>query len=219
MFRVGGEEPADDYDDEPRPRRRRTKSSSSSALVPLLIVGGTVAGCLVVAVGFVVLIAKSMPDEKMPPQPVVVGPPPVKMGRPVRPMAPNAINPDYTIMPPRPAGRLGRPAEPVEGPIVVTLSNPRRAESVFPDRPAYQIDYQSEDVPAGGTNWYYLVVKVPAGVGEAHLFKITNNPNGTISFTFFPGSDPGQGFDMWVERRPVGKPAERKRVSKVVTLD
>ncbi|HEY1379385.1 MAG TPA: hypothetical protein VGF55_21465 [Gemmataceae bacterium] len=215
-FRVGGGRPAyDDEDDygEPRPRRRRP----SSPLVPLLIVGGILGGCLVVAAIAVVLLAGR--DKAA--NPVLVRRQQAFPQGPGRQAAPNGVVPNVILTPPRPAGQGGRPAEPVEGPILVTLSNPRRAESMMPDRRAYQVDYQTQaEVPDENVR-YYLVVKVPGGISEGLLpmLRLTDKGQGTLAFAFFPGRDPGQGFDLWIERATIGKARERKRVSAVVTLD
>jgi hypothetical protein len=227
-FRVTADEPADESDDD-RPRRR---TKQRSPLVGLAIVGGILAGCLVIAVVVIFVIARVL-SEREAPQPfagqpfpaprAVARPGNVVIGQPQAPMRPvpqNAVEPEHVIPPPRPSGRVGRPASVPDGPMVVTLSNPRRAPSSNPGRTGYQVDYKVQDMPAGTDNdWYYLVVKVPAGIGETVLFKLADKPQGTISFSFFPGSDPGQGFEMWVERQPFGKPKERKKVSESVTLE
>jgi predicted Zn finger-like uncharacterized protein len=197
-FRVGGDRPDDEYDDEPRPRRRWA-SSTSSTLVPLLIVAGVVGvGVLVAGAGAVWYLMRSKPGAR----PVAT-----KAGR-------NVVVPRHMLMPPRPAAGAA-----ADGPEVVVLSNPRKMSDITPDRPTYQVDYQFTGAPALGHDWYVVVVKVPAGLSEAQLFSPNRNPNGTISFAFPPGHNPGGGFEMWVERRPFGKADERTRVSKVVTVD
>jgi predicted Zn finger-like uncharacterized protein len=223
-FRVAGAGREDDYDDEARPRRRRSRASSP--LVPLLIVVGIVAGCLLVA-GIVVVAVEWSIDDKEPPQPVAVGGQPrpnvrrVGLGPNKQNAPPRGVAADrtiYTIRPIRLAGRLGRPAEPPEGPIEVTLSNQRREANTAAGRPGIQVDYQTQGVPADGTDQYYLVVKGTAA-GEAHVVKLATSAQGTLSCAFAVGFDPGQTFDIWVEREPIGKSTERKRVSKPVTLD
>jgi hypothetical protein len=214
-FRVTGAAPADVYDDEPGPRRRRNRSSSP--LVPLLIVVGIVAGCLLVAAIVVVVVEWSIKDEEGVKFVAVQGQPlPMAKGPNQNRMPAAALR--YPVRAIRAAGRFGRPANPPEGPIVVTLSNPRRMANAIPGQPAFQVDYQIQDAQAGGTDWYYLVVKGTA-TGEANLLTTITNPQGTLSFVFFAGFDPGQKFDIWVEREPFGKSPERKRVSKPVTLD
>ncbi len=212
VFRVGGDQPAEDDYGEPRPRRR--PRSSSSVLVPLLVVGGILGACLVIAVVVVIYVAGR--DNAVNP---VVGPRPQAQRRQ---LPPNAVVPNIILSPARPAGQGGRPAEPVEGPVLVTLSNPRRVETNMPDRRGYQVDYQAQPEAPDENVRYYLVAKVPDGVSEAlvhSMLRLADNPQGTLSFAFFPGRDPGQGFELWIERATVGKVRERKRVSAVVTLN
>jgi len=205
-FRVGGDRP--DEDDEQRPRRRQARSSSP-ALIPLLVVGGVLGAAVLIGGGAAVWWF-------MRTQPV----PGIHGGGTVRRSSPNAVIPDHTIFPPRPAGHLNRPAELPEGPEAVTLANPRRVEGLAPNRPTYQVDYQLVvGPPQRGAEWYYLVVKVPAGIGETHLRLPDGRTQGIIAFSFFPGHDPGRGFELWVEREPFGKPKERVRVSKTVALN
>jgi hypothetical protein len=213
-----GYETYEGYDDDASfARFRRTVSPERAVLV----VGGILGFCAVIAVGAVALWAVFEPDKSAPPgqqRSEVM----MKMSAaPRRAINPNGVIPRAFVTPAR--EKLGwRPADPVEGPILLTLSNPRRAESALPGRPAYQVDYQVLGAATNGSGWtYYLVVKVPPGAGEALLprLSLADEPHGTLSFAFFPGHDPKQGFDLWVEREPVGTPAERHKVSKPVTLD
>ena len=205
-FRVGGGRPVDD--DDPRPRRR--DRSESSALVPLLIVGG-VLGVIGISGGGVLLWYLARSSRARPPVMTV-------QKQMVKPPAMGVI-PDHILPPPRPAGALGAPAEPAEGPETVTLSNPRRAEGIAPGQPTFQVDYEFPGGAPAPNEWHYLVAKVPGGFSETLLHRVRGQPQGTLAFRFFPGHDPGQGFEVWIERRPPGKPNERSRVSKVVTIN
>jgi hypothetical protein len=218
-FRVDdGAEPEEDYHDEPRAQRRQSRSSP---LIGLLIVFGILAGCGVIAIVAVVLIARRM-DDAAPRQPFAQAQPQVQV-RKVEPRAmrmnPKGVFARYTVMPAIRPGRSNRPVTPVEGPISVTLTNLRRAESVIPNQPVYQVDYQIEGAPTDEVIWYYLVVKAPASIGEAFLARLNDKSRDTLSFGFVPGGDPGQGFELWIEREPFGKHDQRKRVSKVEKLD
>jgi len=95
--------------------------------------------------------------------------------------------------------------------MLLALSNPRRGESVFLNRPGYQVDYQGQVNATNGTDSYYLMVKVPAGISEAILFRIGDQPQGKLSFIFTPGHEPGQGFDVWIERQQFGRRMDRVR--------
>jgi hypothetical protein len=204
-FRVGGDRPGDDYDDEPRPRRRRSRSSSS-ALIPLLVIGGVLGvGVLIIGGAAIWYLASRAAKAG----PAVV----------TRRVSPNAVMTDHSMFPPQPPGVGLRPAQATEGREVVMLSNTRRVEGVIPGRPAYQVDYKFLGDPPKRNDWYYLVAKVPAGVCETHLYKVADQPQGTISFNFFPGTDLAQGFELWVEFHPAGKTRDRTRVSKPVTLN
>jgi len=216
-FRVTVDEPDDDYDDEPRPRRGRKKSSP---LIGLLIAGGIVAGCLVVAVVVVLVIAGAMNVKE---QKQVFAAQPPQMRGPPQPQAQPAVVrtrtfPDAMVTPMPPTRRIGRPAEPPEGPITVTLSNPRRAEADLGGDPRFQVDFTAQSLPAGGMDWFYLVVKGEKGLGEAHLFRFSDRPQGALTFKFFPTFKPGTTFEIWIEQEPPGKSTQRKRISKPVTL-
>jgi hypothetical protein len=62
------------------------------------------------------------------------------------------------------------------------------------------------------------VVKVPPGTTQVMTFELPKNPSGKLTFAFFPGSDPHQPFQGWIEHEPFGKRAARKKVSKPVTF-
>jgi hypothetical protein len=222
-FRVGQTVAgADDYDE---PRRPAASSGSNTAVIVVVVVLAGV-GLLALAGVAVWLMMRPavVPMAGRPGAMPNAGVPfPVAPDGPIVPAAPapptvNGIMPEHTFHPARSGRRMGLPAEIPAGPEVVTLSNFRRAESRLPDRPAYQVDYTLTGGPMTDREWYYLVAKVPAGVSEIHLFRLAAN-QGTLSFWFFPGHDPGGKFELWVEREPFGKRQERKRVSPVVKLD
>ena len=57
------------------------------------------------------------------------------------------------------------------------------------------------------------------GIADTFLRFREGQGQGTVSFAFIPGHDPGAGFEVWVDREPFGKPNERMRVSKPVTFN
>lgn len=210
-FRVGGRR-RDEYDDsEYRPRRR---SSSSSSLVMLAIIGVVLGVGVMIVGGAAVWYVLSPRNVRPGPRIVGMRNPPI-----TPPVRRSGVIADHTIFPPRPAG-VFRPPEVPEGPITVTLVNPRRVEGVMVDRPTYQFDYQIVgDLPKRGSETYHLVAKVPEGVADTFLRFADGQAQGTITFNFVPGHDPAAEFEIWVEREPFGKPAERARVSKPVTFN
>jgi hypothetical protein len=123
------------------------------------------------------------------------------------------------LSPPVRAGTLDRPADPPEGPLVVTLSNPRRVESPPATKPSFQVDYALQIAPSQDLEWYYRVAAASAGVEETVLFRLLDQPHGTITFAFSGGQDPEPGFDVCFEREPFGKRSQRVKVSKPVTMD
>ena len=205
----------EDEDDGQRPPPRRR---SSSRLVVVAIIGGVLGMLLIkgMIVAFLVFGAAAQ-------QPVAVGRPANNVvhipARPPRIIPPNAILPRYTVIPLQPNGPGGRPANVPAGSDVVTLSNLRRAESVLAGWAAYQVDYQFQDADADNTDRYYLLVKMSTGIGQAALHDFGREAQGTESFAFFPGKDPNQGFELWIEREPLGKSSQRKRISQPVKLD
>lgn len=201
-FRVGRGRPADDrYADDEPPRR----PSSSPLVLLLAIAGALVVGVVVVGGLGAWFWLRAKPGLR----------PNVNL----RPAPAPAVKAEHTLPPPRPAGQFGRPAEVPAGPEAVTLSNPRRVEGSAPGRPTYQVDYAVTGRPPGAREWFYLVAKVPAGLSGVRLFRLADKPQGTFSFAFVPGHDPGRGFEVWIERGPFGKHDQRQRVSPVVRFD
>jgi len=211
--RPGGQREEDDFVND-RPRRRRSSSSSSSALVLLMVIGVVLGIGVTIIGGAAVWYLMSGRSPRQGPQ--IVG---------QRPNAgvilPNrgGVIADHTIFPPRPAG-VGRPAEVPEGEITVTLANPRRVDGIPAGRPTFQVDYEiAGELPKRGKETYHLVTKVPEGIADTVLRFQEGQAQGTVSFAFLPGHDPGAKFEVWVEREPFGKPKERVRVSKPLTVD
>jgi hypothetical protein len=218
QFRVGGELPAIDQDDEPLPPRRRAKTSS--VVVPILLVGGMLLGCSIAAIGFVIWIIRE--PAAAPPGPVVAFralPQPVI--RTIVPrhalVRPNVVLPKYTIMPPRQAAGAGPTAEPTPGAAAVNLSNLRQVDGLTPQDPTWLVDYAWQNAAPKSGDRIRLVVKVPAGISENSIQLDGEKSDGSISFRFFPGTVPAHGFELWVEQKTLnGGQWQYKRVSNVV---
>jgi hypothetical protein len=205
-FRVGGDEPSEEYDDEPRPRRR---SKQPSVILSLLVVGGILAFCLIVAVGVILWIAAR--DQNPQPRRTIV---PV----PVRP-TPTGVPAQYTLFPPQPQGRAGRAANIIDGAPIVEFSNLRRVESQIPNQPTYQVDYKWIGNPPQRSDHYSLFAKTPNGVCETMIHFDAGRMVGDFTFSFFPGHDPGQGFDIWIGQvKAVRGGFENRRLSNAVSL-
>jgi predicted Zn finger-like uncharacterized protein len=198
--------PAQGEDEAPadRPRKRKGKKKQQEPIpraVLWSVVGVVLFGVLMIAAVAVVHLMRPRPK---------LGP-----GGTGEVVQQTAVFAEHVFRPAKPAKEAGRPLEVREGPVVVTLSNPRRVAGG--DRPTYQIDYAFANGPPTDADQLDLVVKVPNGFSELKLPRLAE-AKGTLSFTFFPGEDPGQAFELWAERRLPGRGNNRQRVSPVVTF-
>jgi hypothetical protein len=233
-FLVDDAEPADDYD---KPRRR-SKRTGWSALEAGLFTMSILVGGLLIAVGVFKYVQgkiDAIVDDTQP-QPVAVGPrrpgPGVRragisaggMGNPNRPPGPARPDPAQPAVPPsprviaalKPAGPNGRPADPPAGPMVGKLANFTASGKDAQGRPMFKVTYTVQK-PQGFGEWYFLVAKGPGGAGQVLLPDLSLQSAGTITFTFDPAFDPGEGVELWLEREPFAKPQERVKVSPPVT--
>jgi hypothetical protein len=211
----------DDYDDD-SPRlapRRRSSSPLMQILVPIIIVGG-VLGALV-AVAVVVALTMNRPNAQPPiaapggPLPNVPGQPAVANG----PMQAAEFLTPHTILPPRKPGAFGRSDQPTQGTILVTLSKLRRRDDGDPGRPSYLVDFKWTGQPPRLQNSYLLYVKIGDKMGDAHIHFDEDKMTGKFLFDFFPGSDPGGAFDIWIGKRLLDRGNwTNTRYSNVLTL-
>ena len=206
-FRAGRAVARDDYDDEPAPR---ASGGSSSVVLVLVIVG--VLGVGVLSVGGLA-VWFLMASKGAPPAAVVT------RGRPIPQPAPNSlVLPDHMLPGPK-APAFGHPEQPADGPILVTLSNPRKMTGPAADRPMYQIDFQWQG-QIGNNDHPHLYVKTAGGIADTILRHDRRKGSGTLSLAFFPGQDPGPGFEVWIARQKLNKHNwEYTRLSNVVTVN
>lgn len=101
----------------------------------------------------------------------------------------------------------------------MTLSNFRRGANGNDNRPRYLVDYQWKGQAPKFQDSYMLYVKVADKMGDTNVHFEEEQMTGTLAFAFFPGSDPGRGFDIWIGKRALtGGKWSNTRHSNVVTL-
>lgn len=204
-FRVGGAVARDDYDDEPGPR---ASGASSSLVLVLVIVGVLAIGMLSVGGAAVWYLMSSKG------RPAVVA-----RGGAGRVAPPGAVLPDQMLPGPHPPHGFGRPDQPTDGPVLVTLSNPRKVTGLSDDGPTYQIDFKW-DGQLGNLDHPHIYVKTAGGVADAVLRHDRRKGSGTLSLAFVPGQDPGPGFEVWIALQKLNKHNwEYTRLSNVVTVN
>jgi hypothetical protein len=202
-FRVGGNGPADDVDDEPRPRRKpRPKSGGVPVGLIVGVAGGALVLILLVGVGFYFLTRDPRLSASRPPE------------RSNQPAPPPADRGPIDVRQFRLPSRLNRQAP--DGPHAVTLSAPRRSNRDFREGTLLEVDYKFDAGPPAG-EFYYLMAKVSKGVTEIPLRSSADlKDRGTLYVYFMREFEPKGDFELWLERRPL-QGSKRERVSGVVS--
>jgi hypothetical protein len=200
-FRVGGDEPAEDYEDEPRPRRRRSKQRST--LVSLLIAGGILCACVIVA-GTVVWF---LPSKKEPPHDPMLG---------VRKRSYPAGTLPVHFLPPQFRSQEADP--PAKASEIAVLSNLRPAGPDAYGDAVFDVDYSFSGARPIQADWPTLKVRTPKGTGEVSLALAQIQAQGTwrIALMDVDGKGPRVKIDVWLEKKPMSK---RERITKVITVN
>jgi predicted Zn finger-like uncharacterized protein len=227
----------DEDEERPQPRRRPRKKSGNSSLVPLIIGGCVAGGVLILAlIGIGVWVLTRSPQQ--PATPVANANPPPPVAQPPRDPALPPNQPGVPNFPPNdgngnpppmfpPGNQPGQNPMPAQGPLAVELTNGK--VSGFGAQMQVEVDYRfTSGNPAGKR--LFLLIKATKAVGlrqnfyVAELRTIGNKMQGTINAAGMSFGIENGPFEMWMGEGSVGpigplfSDRDLKKISNVVTV-
>lgn len=189
-----------EVDDDDRPAVRRPRRKKAAGMPTGLIIGGVVAGVLLLCLLGGTVVAFVLRSSSGPNPPV---PNPAPTQPPVL-----ASNPSVPVPPPSSADTGG---------AAITLSNPSLSQMGL--RISFNVNYRFERGSALPGTRYFLVIKSKQDTREAEFLGIRLGQQGTLEASGFElHGDPGP-FELFMEVQQLGLFGQRQRCSNTVSVN